>query len=71
MASAGASDPYWDTARAVSTAKQLRILELREAHGFSLRTISFAMDVSLSTVRDHLDAAHRRVDHALRATAPT
>jgi hypothetical protein len=71
VTTAGASDLYWSTASAVCTAKQLRILELREAHGFSLRTISFAVCVSLSTVRDHVDAAHRRIDRALRASSPS
>jgi DNA-directed RNA polymerase specialized sigma24 family protein len=64
------TDLYWDTAKSVCTAKQLRVLELREAYGFSLRTIALAVDASPSTVRDHIFAAHRRIDHALRETAP-
>jgi DNA-directed RNA polymerase specialized sigma24 family protein len=61
------TDPYWQTAHNVCTAKQLRMLELRERYGFSLRGIALATGSSLSTVRGHLEAAHRRIDRALRA----
>ena len=63
------SDPFWDTAREVCTEKQLRVLTLREKHGFSLRQIALACDISLSMVRDHLAAAHHNIDKALRTSA--
>lgn len=63
------SDPFWQTAREVCTAKQLRVLELRERHGFSLRQVALACDISLGTVRVHLEAAHRNVHKALKAKA--
>lgn len=56
---------YWTIAAKVCTPKQLRVLELRERHGFSLRTTALATRSSISTVRGHLDAAHRRIDLAL------
>jgi DNA-directed RNA polymerase specialized sigma24 family protein len=62
-----APDLYWTTALNVCTVKQLRTLELRERYGFSLRGIALATGTSLSTVRGHPDAAHRRIDRALRA----
>jgi DNA-directed RNA polymerase specialized sigma24 family protein len=64
------ADLYWQTARAVCTEKQLRVLELRERHGFSLRTIALATGSALWTVRDHVDAAHRRIYNALEEQAP-
>ena len=60
---------YWQVAAKVCTAKQLHLLQLRERHGLSLRTISLATGSSLSTGRGHLDAAHRRIDQALRPVA--
>jgi DNA-directed RNA polymerase specialized sigma24 family protein len=62
-------DLYWTTAQNVCTAKQLRMLELRERYGFSLRGIALATGSSLSTVSGHLEAAHRRIDRALRDEA--
>lgn len=62
-------DEYWQTAGEVCTAKQLRVLELREKHGFSLRQIALACDISLGTVRIHLEAAHRNIHKALKASA--
>jgi len=60
------ADRYWVTVRQVCTDKQIRILELRELHGFSLRVIALMTGSSLSTVRGHLDAGHRRIDNAFR-----
>lgn len=62
-------DTYWMTAEAVCTAKQLRVLELREKHGFSLRQIALTCDIDPGTVRVHLDAAHRNIHKALRAAS--
>lgn len=58
------SDLFWLTAQNVCTPKQLVVLELRE-RGFSLRMTALATGQSVSTVRDHLAAAQRNVDHAL------
>ena len=44
------------------TKKQLAVLELRYQSGFSLRQIALALDLSVSTVRTHLQAADRRVE---------
>lgn len=60
-------DLYWQVAREVCTEKQLRVLELREKHGFSLRQIALACDTSHSNVVGHLEAAHRNINKALRA----
>jgi DNA-directed RNA polymerase specialized sigma24 family protein len=61
------ADPYWVTARAVCTEKQLRVLELRELHGLSLRQISWTCRISVRTVRDQLDAAHLRIQKEIAA----
>lgn len=52
---------YWRTARRVLTAKQLRVLELRERHGFSLRQIGWTCGISIRTVREQLDRAHQLI----------
>ena len=62
----------WTIARKVCTEKQLHVLELREGHGMSLRTIALSMDIDHSTVVGHLNAARRRIAKELdNAPAPT
>jgi len=61
------NDPYWDIAAEVCTEKQLRVLELKEKHGFSLRQIALTCDIAVGTVRVHLEAAYRNIHKALRA----
>lgn len=60
---------FWETAGIVCTAKQLRVLELRDRHGFSLSLISLTTRVSIRTVRNQLDAARQKIDNALREAA--
>jgi DNA-directed RNA polymerase specialized sigma24 family protein len=49
----------------------LRLLELREGDGFSLRAVAAMSEVSLSTVRDQIAAAHRRIGNALEPSRRT
>lgn len=62
-------DRYWQTAQTVCTPKQLRILELRERHGFSLRHTAHACDISIRTVRVQIESAHHKINLALKETA--
>lgn len=55
----------WNLAGEALTPKQLRVLELREKHGFSIYQIAYAVDISASTVRGHLRAAHHNLGRAL------
>jgi len=61
---------YWQAARQVCTPRQLRVLELRERHRLSLRDIAHAEQLSPWTVRDHLEAAYRRVSQELGTDTP-
>lgn len=64
------TDPlYWQTAERVCTPKQLRVLELRDRHGFSLRTISLTTGQSVWTVRTHLERARQQIALALKEPA--
>lgn len=60
---------YWQTAHTACTPKQLRILELREIHGFTLRQIAYTTELSIGTVRMHLDAARHNIRRTLKETA--
>jgi DNA-directed RNA polymerase specialized sigma24 family protein len=63
----------WQVAGDVLTDKQLRILELRERHGFSWRQIAYMVNVDVSTVRGHYNAAirkiHNHLEHAQKEPA--
>lgn len=65
-----AAAEWWDVAGRVCTAKQLRILELRERHGFSLTQIAYATRLSVSTVRSQLRAAYHNIDQELTRKEP-
>jgi len=56
---------FWLIAAKACTPKQVRILELRERHGFSLVQIAFATRVSVSTVRSQLRAAYHNIDREM------
>jgi DNA-binding NarL/FixJ family response regulator len=60
------TDPYWQTAERVCTAKQLEILELKHRHGLALRPIAFQLGISFGTVRDHLARAEQKIAIAMR-----
>lgn len=60
---------YWKTAGEVCTEKELETLRLSRRHGMSLRSISLALDVSVSTVRQRLANADRKIELALRKEA--
>lgn len=53
-------------ARQILTGQQLRTFEL-EARGMSQYAIALALDLSRSTVRNHLREAHRKLEQALRS----
>ena len=59
-------DP-WELAREACTEKQFQVFELRERHGMSIYGIALALDIDPSTVRGHLRAATRKVQHAERS----
>jgi len=63
------SRDVWKVAAATLTAKQLHVYELTHRHNLSLRQISLALDISVSTVRTHLEAANRKMAAALRKQA--
>jgi DNA-directed RNA polymerase specialized sigma24 family protein len=56
----------WELAKQTLTQKELYAYELRHRHQLSLRQISLALGVSLSTTRDRLDNADRKMAAALR-----
>ncbi len=53
----------WTIARepGVLTERQLKVLELRELHGFTWNQIVYAMNLDQSTVRGHYNRAQRRL----------
>jgi DNA-binding CsgD family transcriptional regulator len=59
----------WKVAAAELTPKQLHVYELTHRHRLSLRQISLALDISVSTVRTHLESADRKMSAALRRQA--
>lgn len=60
-------DELLELARQVLTEKQLRAWELAEKK-MSERAIAYAMGISRGTVRDHLEAATRRLAEAAAST---
>lgn len=64
------SSEFWLAAERACTAKQLRVLELRERHGFSLTQIAYATRLSVSTVRSQLRAAYHNIDQELAWKEP-
>lgn len=44
------------------TDRQTQILQLRDTNGLSLRETAYALDLSVSTVRSHLEAADRKLE---------
>lgn len=45
----------------VITAKERDVLELRDDHGFSQRTIALALNLSRSSVRSREESARRKI----------
>ena len=62
------TDEEWSTAQRVCTSAQLRVLRLYR-QGMPKRAIARLLGVAPSTVRDHLDAAARRIETALEHAA--
>jgi hypothetical protein len=60
---------YWTTAAQVCTPLELATLELHIRNELSLRSISLAQDVSLSTIRTRLFNAQRKILIAQRKDA--
>lgn len=62
-AGAWASHPDRAAAERLLTARQLLCYRLM-VQGLSLRATADTLDLSVSTVRDHLDSAHRKLRRA-------
>lgn len=59
------SDPYWETAARVCTAKELEALRLRDQHDMGSRLIALSLGITRSAVRERLDSADRKIHAAL------
>jgi DNA-binding CsgD family transcriptional regulator len=62
------TEQEWLVAQKVCTRAQLRVLRLYR-QGMSKRAIARLLRIAPSSVRDHLDAAARRIDAVLEDSA--